>query len=227
MAKFDLKIKARKLRRKGISVNKIAKKIGVSKSTASIWVRDIILTIEQLEKIKQLEIKGSERGRLKSALLQKERRLSLIEKHKKLGIEELRDISNREFFVLGLALYWAEGTKKGQEISFCNSDPEMMKFFIGWITKFYSIKKDEIYFRIQVNELHKKREEIIRKFWSSVLDIPLNQIRKTTFKKVKNKKVYENFNEHYGTILAKIRQPSRVYYKILGQIEGLKENRPA
>lgn len=226
MAKFELKIKARELRRKGISVNKIAKKLKVSKGTASIWVRDIILSISQLEKLRQSEIRGSELGRLKSALMQKEKRLRKIEENKKLGIKELKNMTHREFFIAGLALYWGEGTKKGQEISFCNSDPKMITLFINWITRFYAVKKEEIYFRVAVNELHEKREQVIREYWAKELNISLDQFRKTTFKRVKNKKVYENFNDHYGTMLAKIRQPSRIYYKILGQIEGLRINLP-
>jgi transcriptional regulator with XRE-family HTH domain len=227
MAKFDLKIKARKLRKKGVSVNKIAKKLDISKSTASLWVRDIVLSVNQLEKLRKSSIKGGELGRLKGALVQKERRLKLIEENRRFGLQELSNLTEREFFAAGIALYWAEGTKKGQEISFCNSDPEMMKFFIAWITMLFPVKKEEIYFRVAVNELHEKREQAIREYWSKELKIPLDQFRKTTFKKVKNKKVYENFNDHYGTLLAKIRQPSRFYYKILGLIEGLRFNMPA
>lgn len=69
MAKPLLRIKARKLREKGESVNKIAEKLGVSKSTASYWVRDIILSLNQLEKLRSNSLKGAERGRLKGSLV--------------------------------------------------------------------------------------------------------------------------------------------------------------
>ncbi len=65
MAKTQQKIKARELRRKGVSVKTIATELGVAKSTVSLWVRDIILTVEQLEKIRRNWIVGTELGRLK------------------------------------------------------------------------------------------------------------------------------------------------------------------
>ena len=65
MAKYELKILARELRSKGESVGNIAKKIGVAKSTASLWVQDITLTKEQVEKIQKRWLKGTMAGRLK------------------------------------------------------------------------------------------------------------------------------------------------------------------
>ena len=215
------------MRKKGVSVNKIAQELSISKSTVSLWTRDVILSIEQLEALRMASIRGGERGRLKGALMQKEKRLNLIEQNKRFGIHALKDLREREVFIAGVALYWAEGTKKGQECSFCNSDPEMIAFFIKWAIKFLNVKKEDMYFRVAVNELHQEREQIITKYWSTMLNIPLDQFRKTTFKRTKNKKVYANFNSHYGTLLVKIRQPSRFYYKILGLIEGLKFNMPA
>ena len=50
MARFKEKNKALLLRKKGESINDIAKKIKVSKSIVSRWCRDIKLTSEQIEK---------------------------------------------------------------------------------------------------------------------------------------------------------------------------------
>ena len=49
--KLDLKLKAQDLRSKGLSVKDIEKKLGISRSSASIWVRDISLTKEQINKL--------------------------------------------------------------------------------------------------------------------------------------------------------------------------------
>ena len=74
MAKSLLRLEACKLRKRGISVKKIAQLLRISTSTVSKWVRDIILTVEQLENLRQSSIKGAELGRLRSALLQKAKR---------------------------------------------------------------------------------------------------------------------------------------------------------
>ena len=51
--KDDMKEKARTLRRNGRSVKEIEKKLGVARSSVSVWVRDIKLTEEQKSRLKQ------------------------------------------------------------------------------------------------------------------------------------------------------------------------------
>lgn len=223
MAKYKLRLKARNLRRKGISVKSIAHQLNVSKSTASLWVRDIILTVEQLEKLKQIELKGAERGRFKSALLQKQKKLELIEKSAQEGLSKLDKLTEKEFFVAGLALYWGEGNKKGTRVELCNSDPKMIQFILLWLYKFFEISDNEIVCYIGINEAHREREDIVKEYWSRVTNIPLDQFRQTSWKKVINKKVYENFNEHYGVFVIRVLKPARIYYKLIGYIEGLKK----
>ncbi len=53
--KLKEKKKARKLRKKGKSYSEILKKVKVSKSTLSVWLRDIKLTAEQKTKGKALQ----------------------------------------------------------------------------------------------------------------------------------------------------------------------------
>jgi len=223
MAKFDLKIKARKMRSKGASVKEIAKKLGISKSTCSLWVRDIILSIHQLEKLRERAIKGGERGRLKGALMQKQRRLDIIKQWEKNGVRELCSLSKRDLYIAGIALYWAEGCKKNRGTQVFNSDPELIKLMVGWFRIFFGIKTEDIKARVGLNEAHKSREEIVKKYWSKITGIPLNQFTKTRIKKVKNKKIYKNFNDHYGTLSISILKPTKYCYRILGLIKGLSQ----
>lgn len=222
MAKFDLRLKARKLRGEGVSVNKIASMLGISKGTASVWVRDIILSIEQLEALKQSSIQGSERGRLRSALLQKEKWNKQLESFKILGIKSLTNMSDREFLIAGLALYWGEGGKT-RRVEFCNSDPKMIKFLLLWLKVCFGVQNEDIKCCVGINQLHKKRDQIVKAYWSEVTKIPLSQFNKTSFKKVESKKIYDNAEVHYGTLAIRIAKPSRFYGKIIGLIEGLYE----
>ncbi len=223
MAKYSLRIKARQMRKRGKSVKEIALKLGVSKSSASIWVRDIILTVEQLEHLRKSSILGSERGRLKSALLQKERWLKNFEKNKNQGIKEIGKLTNREMLIAGIALYWGEGSKKGRKIELCNSDPKLVKFFILWLQKCLNINYKDIYCYVGINLIHKKRDTIIKRYWSELTGIPINRFNKTVFRKAQNKKIYANYNEYYGTLIVRVQQPSRIYGKIMGLLEGLSQ----
>ncbi len=98
MAKSLLRLEARKLRKRGISVRTIAQTLQVSKNSASLWTRDIILSVEQLEALRQASIKGAELGRLKSSLMQKEKRLKFIEDFRIEGVGALSNLKEREFF---------------------------------------------------------------------------------------------------------------------------------
>jgi transcriptional regulator with XRE-family HTH domain len=223
MAKYLSRLKARELRKKGVSVKDIAEKLKVSKSTASIWSRDIILTIEQLEKLRRASLKGAEKGRLKSALLQKKKWQDNMDFHFESGKKILGKLSNRELLIAGLALYWGEGSKKSRTIELCNSDPAAIQFFIAWLKKFFLIKNEDLRGYIGINAIHKSREAIVKEFWSKITGIPLAQFTKISYKKTKNKKVYENYDSHYGTIAIRVLQPSRFYGKIIGLINGLSD----
>lgn len=223
MAKYALRIKAREMRSGGESVKVIAKALGVTKSTVSLWVRDIILTVDQLETLMKRKIKGGELGRAKGAFMQKKRRMDMIRQRENEGIEKLKDLSEGEFFTAGVALYWGEGSKKKREFYVCNSDPKIIQFIINWLKKFYGIGVDRLVAVVGINEIHREREVIVKKFWSEQTGIPLNQFRKTSFKKAKVHKVYANFNEHYGTLSIHVLKGCEIYYKMLGLLVGLSE----
>lgn len=225
MAKSELRIQARKMRSRGESVREIAKKLGVSKSSVCLWTRDIILTVEQMEFLKQRRIKGGELGRLKGMLMQKNRRLKTIKVMEKAGLNKFKNITDKDLFSAGVALYWAEGSKKTRKLGICNSDPEMVRFMIEWFSKFFNIHSDRLSLRVGINEIHKKRELKVRKYWSRVTGIPMSQFRKTSFKKVKNLKTYKNFKNHFGTIDLVVLKPGDLYYKMLGLIKGLSLSR--
>lgn len=221
MAKSLERIRARELREQGVSVREIANTLHVSKSTASLWVRDIILTLEQLEKLRQQNIKGGEKGRLLGALKQKNDRLKRIQKGVEKGKTIFPRLTSRELLIAGIALYWAEGTKKKREVTFCNSDPKLIKFMITWLRKCFNIPIERLKCYVGINAIHKHREELVKKYWSEISGIPFTQFTKTSFKKVKNKKIYTNFDSHFGTLTVKLAQPAQLYYDIMGLIEGL------
>lgn len=221
MAKYDLRIKARQMRSKGESVKDIAKLLNISRGTVSVWVRDIILSVEQLERLKQKSIKGGELGRLKGSLMQKERRLRAIEDGVKWGISKVESLSDREYLLTGAALYWAEGSKKRGGIMVCNSDPRMIVFMINWLTNFFEIDKKRIVLTVGINEIHKAREKAVKNYWSKITSIPLDQFRKTSFKRAKTHKIYDNYLNYFGTLSVKVLKPGQIYYNILGLIEGL------
>ncbi len=221
MAKSAQRLEAINLRKQGESVRDISKKVGVAKSTVSLWTRDIILSVDQLEKLRQKRLIGQEKGSLLGALKQKNARLLKAKIYKTQGELEFKVLTPREVLIAGLSLYWAEGSKKQRRIELCNSDAQMIKFFLHWLKTSYDIPIEEISCYVGINEAHKKREADVRKYWSDQTGIPLSNFAKTSFKKYPLKKVFENFNEHFGTLSVKVKSPARIFYKIIGQIHGI------
>lgn len=221
MAKPDLRIKARQLRSKGSSINEISKQLNVSKSTTSLWVRDIILNIKQLETLRGKEIAGRKRGRIINAFRQKQKRLDQINNYRQVGAKKIGSLTPRELLLVGLSLYWAEGTKKQRKISFCNSDPLIINFLIRWLANCFHIPTTRLAAYVGINESHRCRNQKVLTYWSQTTKIPLHQFRKTSFKKTKNVKIYDHPENHYGTLTVYVLKPADLYYKILGQIYGL------
>jgi len=222
MAKTKEKNEVLKLRRKGKSIIDISKKIDVSKSTVSVWCRDIKLTKEQIENLRQRKIKGGYAGRMKGARMQYERRIKKIKDYEKKGVKEIGKLSDRDLLIAGLALYWGEGSKKTRRVSFSNSDPKIIKFIIKILRKVFKIKKDRLSAYIGINRIHKDRVEEVEDYWSKITGISRNQFTKTTLIKSKNKKRYSNFAVHYGTITIIVKKSSDLYYQIMGLINGLR-----
>jgi len=221
VAKSLLKIKARKLRRKGLSIGSIASRIDVSKSTTSLWCRDIELTQAQIEKLLENKHEGIKRGQIISSLIKKRERMARIDRYKKIAEEEIPYLSPKEFFIAGLALYLGEGSKKERRIAFFNSNPEIINFMVRWIRRFLRVPKDRFIFSVLINQIHRKRERKVVNFWSKYLKIPSGQFRKTIFVKAKQNKVYENYNNYYGTLKMRILKSTDLSYKIMGLIERL------
>ena len=222
MSKLDLKEKSRYLRMQGFSLNEIVKKLNVSKSTLSLWCRDIVLTPPQvilLEKRAQIKnyagaLKGARTNHLKSQFI--------INEEKQKAKKFIHKISNREICLIGTALYWAEGNKTGATFGIVNSDPAVILISIKWLSLEFHIKINDYMPRIFINEGHKNRELEIKKYWSNITQIPISQFRNTIFIKSKHKKIFPNTSSYTGVMHLRIKQSSKILYRTLAQVELFK-----
>jgi len=91
----------------------------------------------------------------------------------------------------------------------------------SWFKEFYNINISKMTCSVLINISHKHREKEIKKFWSKQLDMPISQFRKTKLVKPKNKKIYDNPQDYYGTFTFAVVKSTDLCYKILGQIYGM------
>jgi transposase-like protein len=111
----DRRERARALRRRGHSLNAIAREVGVAKSTVSLWVCDIPLTREQRGRLYELSDR-QRAGNLARSRLALEARIEAQE----LGRMIAR--VDEPLHQAGSMLYWAEGAKSRNSLAFVNSD---------------------------------------------------------------------------------------------------------
>jgi len=223
MSKVKEKIEAINLRKKGLSISDIAFLLNVSKSSISMWCRDLELTEKQKDRLKKKSIKAGSIGRLLGSQANKEKKIFRVKFYKKQGKNYLGELSKRDVILVAAALYWGEGSKTGGRFIFINSDPDMIKFMFNFLINDLSIGKDKIKLNIQINETHKYRIKEILKFWSFLLKFPIGSFGNTYFIKTKTKKFYPNHKDYYGIIRLSVSKSSELQYKILGLISSLKE----
>ncbi len=220
MAKTQLAEKARMLRTKGASLNEIIKKLNIPKSTASNWCQDIALSKEQKRRL----AKKQHMGGIITAEKRTKDRLALTKQIMEESAAQVDILSQRDLLMLGSALYWAEGYKdKNQEFGFTNSDPAMIKLMIKWLQEVCDIKQEIIHTRICINHIHSRRIKEIQNFWITITGLSHHQFSNPTFIKVTNKKVYNNTSNYFGTLRIKVRKSTNLQRKILGWIQGIKE----
>jgi hypothetical protein len=221
MVKVFEREKAIVLRKKGESIKAIAKKLNISKSTVSLWCKDIELTSLQIERLHESMITGSYVGRMKGAIMQHEQRVKREKEGEAIGIKKIGKLSERDLLIAFTALYWGEGSKKKREFFIVNSDPEMVKFIISALKEVFKIENDRFIVGVGINIIHKDREEKIKEYWSEITGIPKNRFRKTIFSKTENKKNYKNFYNYYGMLRINIAKSTNLYNIIMGLIKGL------
>lgn len=221
MAKFQQKIEAKELRKSGLSIKKISKKLNVSVSSVSHWVREIVLTKEQLEVLREHARDPYYGNRLKYINKVKKETDRKIEKLKGNGIEEIGLLSKRELFLVGAALYWSEGFKKDSQAGFANSDSTMINLFLRWLYECFGYEVHDLIPRLTLNISHKDRVKEVEEFWSKETKIPIDYFRKPFFQNFKWKKVYDNPNNYHGVLRIKVRKSKDFLRKIHGYIEGL------
>lgn len=186
--------KARKLRlEKGWAVKRIAKNLGVSTSSVSLWVRDITLTKEQMEQLDDNKARGAVRAGKAKYETHHKIRLQYQEK----GKNRVKKIPDDALHMAGCMLYWAEGSKDRNTVRFSNSDSDMCKLFLRFLEECYGVKKTEITLHCLFHSGNSVTVEEVESYWIKELKLPRTCLRKTTvIKKVaktdhrKNKILY-------------------------------------
>ncbi len=136
--------KAREMRLSGRSLSEISKVIDISKSTLSLWLRDIVLSEKQILELKERTSISAKRGRLNALVILKSNKVFRSKKIYDDAIREFPVLVKDSFFVCGLSLYLAKGSKVGNSFQFSSSNPSIIRIMKLWATKYLNIGLDSI-----------------------------------------------------------------------------------
>lgn len=226
MSKSELKIKAQNLRRDGMTYSEILKVIPVAKSTISLWLREVGMSKKQKQNITQKRIDAQRKGADAQRNKRIKRQSFLIDRAK----NEIGKISKRELWLIGTALYWAEGGKEkeykaGTGTSLSNSDPKMLKLFIAWLKECANVPSRDISADLYIHESHRENVPVILKKWSKILEQPLTFFKHVYFKRNKINTKRRNTGDLYiGLLRVNIRSSSDLNRTIQGWVKGVCSN---
>src|SRR5436190_7663081 len=175
------RVEARKLRQLGYSINDICRILKVAKSSVSLWVRDIELTVDQIQKLDQKISQSREKfsylSRCRGANTNKadaEQRHILYEKagHQKARLDEK--------FRIICALYWGEGYKRSQNtFGVANCDPALLRLILNWLVD--AGFDEQVRFSVQYYGENGLGEDFIKSWWMAQLpNLKPKHLRKFT-----------------------------------------------
>ena len=124
-------------------------------------------------------------------------------------------LSDETVKLLGAAIYWAEGTKKGTT-RVTNSDPALILFMVYWLKRVFGIETSSI--RAWLNMYSQQDEKDLIAFWSDLTGIPAKNFGKSYIKP--ESKNYKKNTLYYGTIQISVPKSTDLQYRIQGLVRG-------
>ncbi|MGJ5755326.1 putative ATPase subunit gpP of terminase [Streptomyces puniciscabiei] len=217
-AKDDLRAKARELRLQGWTYDQIEAELGCSRSSVSLWVRDLPRPEPRYTPEEQRALMRE--GLARRRATEREKR----EETKVAALREIGELSDRELFMVGTALYWAEGSKskpydRRERAIFVNSDAGVIRTYLAWLD-LLEVDRERLNFRLLIHE--SADVDAAHRFWAAVADIDPSVFAKPTLKKHNPKTVRKNTGDDYhGCLVIGVARSAHLYNRIEGWWNGI------
>ncbi|MFS8200652.1 hypothetical protein ACLVWQ_18445 [Streptomyces sp. CWNU-52B] len=217
-AKDDLRKKARELRLQGWTYDRIQAELGCSKSSISLWVRDLPKP-EPRDSVEQAKLAAQKRWEHELAVRDEERRRT-----KEAAALEIGPMTGRDLFVAGVALYWAEGSKdkpyaRRETVTFVNSDPGVIRLYLAWLT-LLGVTPERLQYRVMI---HMTADvDGAERYWADLVGVDVSAFQRTTIKKHNPRTLRKNVGENYrGCLVVRVSQGAELYRRVEGWWSGM------
>ena len=215
LSKDERRLEARRLRREhGLSLKEICVILGVSKSSASVWVRDIQLSETQIARLQdkqkafQNQLRGAQGVRRKHEQLRR--------RYQAEGRETARE--NNHLHMAGCMLYWAEGRKRRNSLELTNSDPDMLQFYMRFLRESLGVEDGQIRLEINCYVNNGISESQIAQFWLEKLQLTQHCLVKTQVNKQPTSSRQQGRKLLYGVCTISVHN-TRLVMHVLGAIQ--------
>ncbi|MFJ1750098.1 hypothetical protein ACIOJD_28220 [Streptomyces sp. NPDC088116] len=217
-AKDDLREQARELRLKGLTYDQIQVELGCSKSSISLWVRDLPKP-DRRDSKEQAKLAARKRWDHELAI-----RDGARQETKAAAAREIGFMSERELFLLGVGLYWSEGAKAKphnpqERVSFINSDPHMVGLFLAWLD-LLGVARSRLRHQVHIHE--NANVPSAEQFWAGIVGVDVGALGKTVLKRHNPKTNRKNVGDGYhGCLNVRVLQSADLYRRIEGWWYGI------
>lgn len=205
--------RARALRLEGKTYKEIRAVVNVSSATLSMWLRD--LPHPRPDRAAHAAHMRS----VRKAKIEVDR-----EQQQSVAFASVGHISDRELMLLGVALYWAEGTKdkpysRRENIQFINSDAGMVKLFSQWLD-LVGVEEEQRQYRVSIHE--SADVAAAEEYWRSVIGRPGATFRRATLKRHNPKTVRKQTgDEYHGCLVIQVLGSCGLYRLVDGCWRGI------
>lgn len=213
--KRELQARARELRLAGKTYDEIVAELGVSKSSVSLWVRDLPRPKPRwvdVERMQQMHDRLMEQRRG-----QEGERQRLTDD----AVRDVGELSDRELLLVGTALYWAEGQKsksysRREWLSFINSDPRMIHVFVRWL-EILGVGRDRFSCTVCIHDTADVAEAT--RYWAAIVGIPPERFRKPSIKK--HNPDTNRITRGWGCLRIHVTRSAALYRRVEGWWSGI------
>ncbi len=181
------------LRKRGFTLEEVAKYCDIAKSTASKWLKDTDFS-EQITKqnVKRAGAENAKRLKLVNKARNGERDNRYAEAVRS-AETEYKHYKNNSLFIAGVTIYLSIGDRKDERlIRITSSKMEIHRIFIQFALEYLGINKKQLHFWILLYP--DLVEEVCMKKWQKSTTIPFSQFYKNQVIQGKSKKK----TLHYG-----------------------------
>lgn len=187
---IEFREKVISLRKRGYSINELAQKMGVAKSSISLWVTSTMLGEKAQNRLRERRILGQYHT---IATKKRIRALETAEYEQQArGQLENIDFNQSLTKLLCSIFFWTEGGKHTDSfVYFTNSDPVMVKIFLKLLRKGFTLNENKLRALVHIHEYHIDKE--VKAEWSKLTGIPLEQFTKSYLKPHTKKRLRDGY----------------------------------